>query len=491
MRKRLPAAALTAMLVGSYPVVAAAQAGEEPRLELRAATSSMTIERFKGEPIVLDMGIYLAALDAPFELRVTRPDYTQPIALTQRLHVPGGGFVDRALPADLLAGWQGLDDFLSLTVKDKNGEIVHESVQDLCPNGVGRERVNDSGPTNPVYPYGCYANPFTKGSIWGIDEGWGASLSSHDPNSAVKLRKGRYTVTTSIAERYVELFDVDPAKAEVTLDLRVKVIDYDSCPRCITPGSASHGRARTAASTPTMNDPDPDVLADLVALPAWGISVQNKRSGRSFLGFGATIWTTGADSMVVEGFRREDQDTMDAYQYFHRDGKVIGRAPVGEMEFDRRDGHFHWHFLQFAGYSLLTGDGEHVVKSRKEAFCLAPTDAVDLTIENAVINPGVIGLGSACGGESSLWVREVLPLGWGDTYFQGIPGQSFNITDLPNGKYLIEVEANPTGALFEQTHSNNVELREVILKGKPGERRVVVPPWNGIDTEQQGHGHHR
>jgi hypothetical protein len=85
-------------------------------------------------------------------------------------------------------------------------------------------------------------------------------------------------------------------------------------------------------------------------------------------------------------------------------------------------------------------------------------------------------------------VREVLPTGWGDTYFQGLPGQSFNITDLPNGTYYIAVEANPLGLLHERRTDNDVELREIRLGGTPGARTVTVPPWHGIDTEGTGGG---
>ena len=122
-------------------------------------------------------------------------------------------------------------------------------------------------------------------------------------------------------------------------------------------------------------------------------------------------------------------------------------------------------------------------RSRKEAFCLAPTDAIDMTLPGARWNPGSIGLATACGGPNSAWTREILPLGWGDTYFQGLPGQSFWITNLPNGTYFIKTEANPGKMLYETTASNNVELREITIRGRAGARRVTVPPWNGIDTE--------
>ena len=123
-----------------------------------------------------------------------------------------------------------------------------------------------------------------------------------------------------------------------------------------------------------------------------------------------------------------------------------------------------------------------MVRSRKDGFCLAPTDAIDLTVPNAVYNPDSIGFFGACGDATSIWTRETLPVGWGDTYFQGLPGQSFNITNLPNGTYYVEVQANPLRALHEVSTHNDTRLRRVILGGVPGHRTIRIPPWKGIDA---------
>ena len=67
-------------------------------------------------------------------------------------------------------------------------------------------------------------------------------------------------------------------------------------------------------------------------------------------------------------------------------------------------------------------------------------------------------------------VREVLDSGSGDTYFQYVPGQSFNITSLPNGIYYVEVTANPARRLHESDLTNNVSYRKVRIGGTPGRR---------------------
>ena len=46
----------------------------------------------------------------------------------------------------------------------------------------------------------------------------------------------------------------------------------------------------------------------------------------------------------------------------------------------------------------------------------------------------------------------------------------FDITQLPNGAYWVEVTANPQGALFDADPSNDTELRDVVLGGTPGAR---------------------
>ena len=76
-----------------------------------------------------------------------------------------------------------------------------------------------------------------------------------------------------------------------------------------------------------------------------------------------------------------------------------------------------------------------------------------------------------------------MPPGWGDTYVQSLPGQAFDVTNLPNGTYYIAVVANPLGALFERHRNNDVSYRRIVLGGSPGHRTVVVPPYQGIDTE--------
>jgi hypothetical protein len=241
---------------------------------------------------------------------------------------------------------------------------------------------------------------------------------------------------------------------------------------------------------PPANGPKPD----LRPLPAWGIQVA---PNGHYLQFAATVWNGGDSPLVVDGFRN-GQTNMDAYQYFFDgDGNQVGYQPVGHMEWDARPSHHHWHFEDFARYSLVqkNADGSisEVVRSKKEAFCLANTDAVDLTVKDADWNPENTDLSTSCGDLSALSIREVLASGWGDTYAQYRAGQSFNLKGLKSGTYYVAVTANPADDagdrnLIESNYDNNQVLRQVDLKHhKDGTYSVTVAPVGNVQENTRGY----
>jgi hypothetical protein len=118
-----------------------------------------------------------------------------------------------------------------------------------------------------------------------------------------------------------------------------------------------------------------------------------------------------------------------------------------------------------------------VIVSDKQSLCLVNTDALDLTVPNANLTTRGLELRTSCGGPKALWIREVLEVGWADTYGQGVGSGAFDITDLRNGAHYVRVQVNPLGSLFEADTSNNVQDRLIRLRGRPGHRRVIVPRW--------------
>ncbi len=413
--------------------------------------------------VYTDFGLRLVAQGEPFELWSTRSGYDQRIRTVWR-----SGAGDVALPAGTMTTFSGMRHFLKLSIDPVKAGPTTTLVRGGCLSGYA-ERVSPDAPATSHYPRSCFYNPYATGSVQGVQAGWATpALAGYRP---MRLAPGRYTVTAAIGAVYAKTFGLTAAEASRTFTLVVKKADFGGEGRRTT----ERGVAEPARQEPTAaaEGEATAVRPDLRSLPAWGIQVA--RSGK-FLQFSATVWNGGDSPLVVDGFRKEGEDEMDGYQYFFdAEGTQTGYQKVGTFHWDAKPTHQHWHFKDFASYTLLKADKTAIVKSRKEAFCLANTDAVDTTVPSAVWNPDNTDLSTACGDQGSLSIREVLASGWGDTYAQFRAGQSFNLDGLPNGTYFIEVRANPRGRLVESSQDNNVALRKIVLGGKPGARTVKVP----------------
>ncbi|APE25737.1 MULTISPECIES: lysyl oxidase family protein [Streptomyces] len=559
------AMAVTAGFMAATPEQATAATG--PRLSLIAATDSVTLTSWKEEPgVFLDLGTYLTAEGTPLELKVTRKSYKDPVVVTQTVY-EGGKAKAKVLPQNTVKDFSGLPGFAEITVTDSTGKKVVSRTESFCPNNASG-RVRPDAPATSKYPESCPTNPFTLGSVWGVEKGWAANTYSGAYTQPVKLAAGTYTAKVGVAKKYRDLFGIadKPATVRVTVQERSWEDGGGAAARQTAGEHAGHGagqqapaahaghgpghapspaqagapetsgagpsynvghgplkaappalpwalkrqeaaraEARAADTTgqtdgsrkapaltpqakrPTGTPSVPNVpKPDLRSLPAYGITISDGGQdvpGKDYLAFSANVWNAGPAQLVVDGFRSPGKPTMDAFQYFYdANGKQVGYTPTGTMEWDPRPGHVHWHFTDFASYRLLKADQKEAVRSGKEAFCLANTDAVDYTVKNANWHPFNTDLSTACGQENSISVREVLDVGSGDTYTQDLPGQSFDITDVPNGTYYIQVLANPAKRLKETNLDNNSALRKIVLGGTPGKRTVTVPAHDLVNA---------
>ncbi|WP_060883933.1 lysyl oxidase family protein, partial [Streptomyces caniscabiei] len=533
-----------------------------PQIKLIAASNSVTLTRSEWMGgVSLQLGTYLSVDNAPLELQVTRKSYKDPIVVKQFLR-DGKTTKTKTLPKGVVDDFSGLKGFLEMSIKNAAGEEVLKSENTFCPNNASG-RIRPDAPDLNHYPQSCSTNPWTLGSVWGIEKGWATNTTQFDYERGVDLPAGEYTAKVGVAKKYRDLFGIPDDRPTIKVTVREEPPgegggeggvglapskssssahhggghggahgghDAKSAPAgqpapdnhhygprgadAPTPpelsfalqdrGLANHlgdGKGHTdgsriapalpaAPKRPTgkagapANTPKPD----LRSLPAWDIAITDGEDGdapgKDYLAFSANVWNAGPAPLVVDGFRKPGADLMDSYQYFYdAKGKQVGYAPAGTMEWDPREGHEHWHFTDFASYRLLSEDQTKEVRSGKEAFCLANTDAIDYTVKNANWHPENTDLSTACGSEDAINVREVLDVGSGDTYTQYRPGQSFDITGLPNGTYYIQVVANPENRLQESNHKNNIALRKVILGGTEGARTVQVPPHGLIDAK--------
>ena len=510
--------AMVVTLPAGIGSAAPGQSSPGPVVRLVAAQRSITVPR-NGDQVYLDPGVYVEALGSALEFLVGRASYAKPVTITEVIRTPDGGTVRRPLPAWVLDGWTGLRRFLRITIRNAHGKIAGASVLPFCPDSANPQRARPDSPARSPFPLACDSNPFEIGTVWGLQRGWaadpfgsgpiivvGGRPRSPSPSTAAgapaspaahgyKLRLGRYQVTVSITRLWRRLLHVTARDA--TASVSIKVVKGSGCVDICPPRPRGPGGRPAAPRTlprlpavPAMADPPAADLPDLIPLPSYGIGVDNsqahgKHPQSSYLSFAATVWIGGNSRFDVEGFRTRQSPTMKAYQYFWHGNRVVGRTRAGTMGFGGKWGRggYRWHFAQWARFRLLDASKSVVRPSHKVGFCIEPTDAIDLLLRHSAWQPPATGPGGACGSRSAMWVQEMLPLGWGDTYVCS-GSQSFDISKLPNGTYYIEVIANPEHVIHETDYGNDVSLRKVILGGTPGHRTVAVPAYHGIDQER-------
>jgi hypothetical protein len=492
-----------------------------------------------------DLGVYALTGGSDLEVRTTRPNYHTPVRSDLILTTKGSKSTTRlpkGLVTDFygLTAFSTLTvkDSAGKTVwTAKQNWCPGAYGSRMKPNAAPLSPYPDYCAGSPWALGGVLGMPANWASL-------AAGYDFFGTDQPPILPDGTYTATTTISDGWRKVFKTPASKASATVTLAISTYTDNGggggvglanrsqaaaraaaagqfpkgvpanllgrvdglLPRAAQPGSAAPAGAAPAAAGQVPSQPASTAVSaagdalsrtdaartakanrpDLRSLPAFGIGVigdfDDPLSTREYLGFAATTWNAGPSPLVVDGYRRAGTDIMDGYQFFYDSkGREVGHTSTGTLAYDPRVGHTHWHFKDFAKYELLSGDGATNIRSGKESWCLAPTDAVDLTVKGAQYKPYSTGLGTACGGQQAIALRETMDTGWGDTYGQFLPGQSFDITDLPNGEYVIRVTANPDGNLLEGDMSNNVSNRTVIIGGTPGARTVTVPPYDGLD----------
>ncbi|MDP9183942.1 MAG: lysyl oxidase family protein [Actinomycetota bacterium] len=444
--------------------------GSAPGIRLVSVVPHATAVRWGGDPFLFfTAGVYAAATNGPFQVDASRAsDGTTSVSFQGKvLRTPKPVLMENGLPS-----------FFQVSLKNAKGKAVTSQAVDFCPGGwYGGSRVDASGPDNPTYPYFC-GSALTQKTVWGIDKGWASSLFFSFDGSTIP--DGDYSASIAVTSSYVRQLGLDPATTVASLALTVVTESW--CP----PEEPCRASARTssrqeagpvgvhpAESSGTAATAGAGRLPNMAALPPHSLLVENDGAGHDFLDFGATIWNAGPGPLVIEGFRGGPADVMPATQFLYDDSHPVSSSTIGQFEFDRREGHFHWHYEDAAQYDLLDSSGNRVLLSGKQSFCLAPTDPIDLTLAGAEWQPDRLRLWSNCAGEDSIWIREVMPAGWGDTYFQGVAGQNFDITDLPNATYQLRVTTNPANKILETRYDDNTARVTLTLGGTPGARTVT------------------
>jgi hypothetical protein len=118
--------------------------------------------------------------------------------------------------------------------------------------------------------------------------------------------------------------------------------------------------------------------------------------------------------------------------------------------------HGHIHFEDFARYRLRAigpnGEvGDVLATGDKVSFCLLDVERYD---NSGPTSPQFLTCGQ---------VQGISP-GWADIYDRGLPGQSIEITNIPDGNYWLEVVVDPDNHLIEANETNNVDRIQISLQ---------------------------
>lgn len=488
----LAVAALAAGALTASPTVTAAAAATDSPLRLMSP-DSMTVRSHDGY-VYSDFGLEMAAQHQDFEIRANRASYDDPITAVWK---SAGGDVPVTGEDTTMSTWQGLDDFLKVVVrKEGRAKPMSKQVVTGCFNSWDSRPVSPDHASGNDYPWSCPYNPYTIGSVMGIEKGYAVSALGEYGYYGSQLKPGSYTVTATIDPAWATFFDIDAADATTTTALTVKEGRRNWKPAERTaPEATSELQLEQNTAAPTQESAGMlvnEFAPDLQSLPAFAVQMNDKGNA---VRFAANVWNGGNGPLVVEGFEPEEATTarhdgeehLDAYQYyFDGDGEITGHDLVGEFTFHEGN-HNHWHYEDFARYRLLNDDngapGTEAVRSTKVSFCLANTDAVDYTIPNAEWRPENTDLSSDCGGRGATYLREVLSAGSGDTYFQYRTGQAFRVGNLADGTYWIAVEANPYQRLQELDMENNTSYRQITISTNARGVRKVTAAQVGMVQE--------
>ena len=218
-----------------------------------------------------------------------------------------------------------------------------------------------------------------------------------------------------------------------------------------------------------------ELRPNIQALPAFDISLETDFLGRPTLRFGTTTWNSGDGPLeLVAGETGQDRNGklwQKVYQVVYLDDGTSYRHLAGKFVW--HPSHNHFHVEDYAYYTLqsVKSNGKSKFTSSKTSFCLSDTDLVDGSLPGAPKQPFYSGCGDLVQGIS---------VGWGDEYGASIPGQEFDVTDLPDGDYRLIIDADPKDRLLETNDGDNTSC--VLLRISVSAMTLEVLNADSCDT---------
>ncbi|EYF08912.1 lysyl oxidase family protein [Chondromyces apiculatus] len=130
---------------------------------------------------------------------------------------------------------------------------------------------------------------------------------------------------------------------------------------------------------------------------------------------------------------------------------VIG-SPNGNPDFHYDQCHGHYHYQQYAEYRLIDPSNNNVVLTgKKQGFSIIDMGRIDPDDPNTPTTSKYNG------------AFQGIQRGWWDEYGAGLQCQWIDVTGVPAGDYILEVEVNPERRIGETSYDNNVASVPVTL----------------------------
>lgn len=131
--------------------------------------------------------------------------------------------------------------------------------------------------------------------------------------------------------------------------------------------------------------------------------------------------------------------------------------------------HAHWHFIDFADQRVWNLSAYHEWQELREAEPERPAE--DILDDHPHLRDGMVGghkqgfclidieSASPVGPDTPSHHRSCsnqgISAGWADVYGSNLDGQFVDITDIPTGLYVLELEVNPGRTIEEARYDNN------------------------------------
>ncbi len=203
-----------------------------------------------------------------------------------------------------------------------------------------------------------------------------------------------------------------------------------------------------------------DLLPNIVPQEPSQLGVTTSSDGTKKLLFGTTTGNLGKGPLEL---RRDASGTKPIMQVVHNADGTTRELATDRDTFEDGQGTNHLAFNDFARYSLYRANadgsrGAELLRSQyKESFLIIDTTSIDTTIDperKQKVNRSQPGYE----------VQGVSP-GWGDTYGAGLCGQSFDITGLADGQYVLRQAMDPGNRFAESNEKDNVRETTIDIEG--------------------------